>query len=196
MRVPAQLIFGLLLLSGCATTREVKITAASNPRETDNYSYVTVTTQEHDPLYADLEQSLEAALSGKGLYPVGPDGRPGIIVKVGFGMDEETGFKPVFREVEIPGEWGMLPRTVLIEGVRPYIIYIKKLSLVGSAPDADSAPVWIIYAEIADEHDDLKQSLPILMAAALKKIGAETDGEITLKIGPDDPDLIFVTTQQ
>ena len=186
----------LLALTGCTTTRQVAVTATARPYETDNYSYRIATAQAHDPLYPDLVDQVETALSGLGLYPSAGEAPPGLIVLVKYGIDRETVLIPIIRSVEIPSEWGQPPKTIIVQSVRPQEIYIKSLTLVGSAPDADNAPIWIVYAEISDNRDDLKNSLPILLAAALKNIGAETDGETTIKIGPTDPDLAFILNKK
>jgi len=182
----------LLTLTGCATSRQVTVTSTSRPYQPANYSFRIVTAQTHDPIYPDFADQLETALSGFGLYPADGDVSPGLIVQVKFGVERETVLIPIIRSVEIPSEWGEPPKTVIVQGVRPQEKYIKSLTLVGRSPDTDSAPVWIVYAEISDNRDDLIKSLPILLSAAMKKIGVKTDGEEKLKIRPSDSDLAFI----
>lgn len=186
----------LLTLTGCATSRQVTVTSTSRPYQPANYSYRIATAQSHDPLYPDLADQLETALSGLGLYPAVADVSPGLTVLVKFGVERETVLIPIIRSVEIPSEWGEPPRTVVVQGVRPQEKFIKSLTLVGSVPDADAAPAWIVYAEISGNRDDLARSLPVLLTAAMKKIGVKTDGEEKLKIRPSDSDLAFILDEK
>lgn len=104
-------LFAGLLLSGCATTHELKVDALAKPQAESAISYEI---KNRNPLVADdslrykeAAGFVKTALSGKGMYEAPPNTKADIVVDLDYGvgppqMKKETVSEPVY--ITIPGQ--------------------------------------------------------------------------------------------
>lgn len=115
---PGRSLFGLAaiaiagsILSGCATTHEIKIDSLAKP---DAEAAVSYEIKNRNPLVADdslrykeAANLVKTALSGKGMYEAPPNTKADIVVDLDYGvgppqMKRETVSEPVY--ITIPGQ--------------------------------------------------------------------------------------------
>ncbi len=107
----ATLVAAVLLLSGCASSYEVKVDSLAKPKAESGISYEI---KNRNPLVADdslrykeAANMVKTALSGKGMYEAPLNTKPDIVVDLDYGvgppqMRRETVSEPVY--ITIPGQ--------------------------------------------------------------------------------------------
>jgi hypothetical protein len=110
-RALAAVFAAVVLLSGCATTHEVKVDSLAKPKAEEAISYQI---KNRNPLVADdslrykeAAGFVKTALSGKGLYEAPPGVKPDVVVDLDYGvgppqMRRETVSEPVY--ITVPGQ--------------------------------------------------------------------------------------------
>jgi len=81
--------------------------------------------------------------------------------------------------------------------VRPSTVYDKYLTITGIGVDRENGDVkretlWTVNVTNQNESDDLREHLPVMIAAALDYVGTNTEEEEKIKIKSNDRDVAFV----
>ncbi len=110
-RSPFVFLVVTLLLSGCATTYEVKVDSLAKPKSENAISYEI---KNRNPLvaedslrYKEAAGMVKTALSGKGMYEAPPNTKADVVVDLDYGvgppqMKRETVSEPVY--ITLPGQ--------------------------------------------------------------------------------------------
>lgn len=204
----------VLIGAGCASTYEVSVKATSriagvSPGGT---SFVI-----HDPnraalgelRTAEIGNALRTALSAHGLHEAADSKTADLVVEITYGIDpakvsrvEHQEF--VFGRPVMPGDrLGPPPegvarelmgysQTVSTEFTREKHVSICARGVRGSAEEQLGEDFWRVHVVIANDSDDLRGHLPVLISAAMDYIGRTTDGEVTMAMRSDDDAIQFV----
>lgn len=85
--------------------------------------------------------------------------------------------------------------------VKPTTVYDKYLTITGlnvakgqpgSEGDQRREPIWSVNVSTQNESDDLREHIPVMVAASLDYIGTTTDKEQKVKIKGNDEDIAFI----
>lgn len=100
----------------------------------------------------------------------------------------------VRRVYYTPGHWGHLGYA---DGSRTTTVFEKFLRLEaydnrGNTPRDDQPQVWVVDVVNRDRSQDLRSYLPLMTAAALPYVGANTGKQTTVTLREDSPDVITV----
>ncbi len=127
-----------------------------------------------EPIYITVPGRMEETIQ----YVRGPDGRP-VAIRV-----------PRYRP----------PETVYAGSqtrYRPATVYDKYLTISGvgvarEKGDEQRESLWTVNVTNQSESDDLREHVPIMVAAALDYIGTSTEEEKKVKIRANDQDVAFI----
>ena len=80
---------------------------------------------------------------------------------------------------------------------RPSTVYDKYLTISGVGLDREQGderrdPLWTVNVTNQNESDDLREHIPVMVAAALDYIGTNTEEEKKVKIRENDQDVAFI----
>lgn len=80
---------------------------------------------------------------------------------------------------------------------RPSTVYDKYLTISGLGLDREQGderrdPLWTVNVTNQNESDDLREHIPVMVAAALDYIGTNTEQEQKVKIRENDQDVAFI----
>jgi hypothetical protein len=201
---PAVTLGVALVLSACSSTSyDVKVNAAAKPAPGSSVSYRIETSDPAlDPSslrYKEAENYVKTALSGKGLYEAPKGGAADLVIEIDYGISP-----PIFSQKEVSepvyaDDGNGLEQYV---GERRHLetvtTYEKHLLITArdsseAKDNASPKPVWGVDVTSNDGSKDMREYLPILVAASIDYIGKDSDGEIkTINIQEKDPALAFV----
>lgn len=127
-----------------------------------------------EPIYITVPGRMEETIQ----YVKGPDGRP-VAIRV-----------PRYRP----------PETVYAGSqtrYRPSTVYDKYLTISGVGVDREQGDerresLWTVNVTNQSESDDLREHIPVMVAAALDYIGTSTENEEKVKIRANDQDVAFI----
>lgn len=204
-----------LFAAGCASTYELKVEAIarseSTPRAAESYRIEDRTPigGTHVLRNKEIADLLRTALSAHGLYEA-PDSRAAdLVVEIAYGIGPERVQQTVYqrlsngRPVPATEERGPAPTGVAREMMGyaeltdTRVLREKFLSLRAheSQPREVGRPtydVWSVDVSMEDEGGDLRGHLPLLLTAAMDRIGRSTDGTVAVTLRSDDPAVRFV----
>lgn len=81
--------------------------------------------------------------------------------------------------------------------VRPSTVYDKYLTITGVGINRDQGDeqresIWTVNVTNQNESDDLREHIPIMVAAALNYIGTNTEKEERVRVRANDSDVTFI----
>ncbi len=208
------LMAAALFCAGCASTYEVSVQATSRIAGVSRGGTSFVI---HDPnraalgelRTAEIGNALRTALSAHGLHEAADSKTADLVVEITYGIDpakvsrvEHQEF--VFGRPVMPSDrLGPPPEGVArelmgySETIATEFTREKHVSICGRggraiAEEQPGEDFWRVHVVIANDSDDLRGHLPVLISAAMDFIGRTTDGEVTLAMRDDDSAIQFV----
>jgi hypothetical protein len=212
MSFPVCLVSFALLLSGCATSYRVKIDATAKPGA-DAISYAlrnAASAEEGDSLrYREVANHVRTALSGRGLYEAPPNVTPDVIVSIDYGVTPHVRREMIMRprEADILSTPGIgvdsegnrvTPKPPTMEQVMVVTTtYEKYLHLTArenkpSEKDGVSSDIWSVDVTSEGKSKNLREYVPILVAASIEYVGKDSQGQKSIRIKDADADVTFV----
>ncbi|HYC69759.1 MAG TPA: hypothetical protein VEB66_01045 [Opitutaceae bacterium] len=206
---PLPIIVSLLLvagiLPGCATRESVRVTAtAPRPEAVAARSYAV---RARDPAaetgslrYREAVGHIKTALSGRGLHETPPGVEPDLIIEVDFERGPPQA-KVVPRATpqivdmsDQPAPRAARRHDPKLDAAEIVMVYEKRLVLEAreTRADASAAPAWRVVVTSTGPDPSLRRHLPVLAAATIDRLGAESEGEEKVSIDEDHPDVAFV----
>lgn len=155
---------------------------APNPEDADMAVEIDYGVGPPKEIMKEIEEPIYITVPGRMEQQVrvveGPNGRP-IAITV-----------PVYRP----------PETVYAGSqtrYRPSTVYDKYLTISGVGLDREQGderrdPLWTVNVTNQNESDDLREHIPVMVAAALDYIGTNTEKEQKVKIRENDQDVAFI----
>lgn len=202
----------LTLVAGCATRYDVKLDATAKPGA-DTISYALRNASAADDVdslrYREAANHVRTALSGRGLYEAPPNVEPDVIVSIDYGVTPRVQRELVMRP-KAPAILAPPEKTVNSDGERitpksPELeqvtvettTYEKYLHLVAheAKPAAENgAPpqIWSVDVTSTGESKNLREYLPVLVAASIEYVGKDSRGQKTIQLKDSDADVVFV----
>lgn len=202
----ALLASATLLQVGCfapppsPSTRTVRVEAVNRLGEpTPVGSYVVRSrTGEESLRFREAARHVRTALSGRGLFEAPANVTPDLVIEIDFGMTptglkQETVVLPVYSQVasELPEIIGYRAVVYPVAHHDKYLTVIAHIRRV----DGDERPstvAWRVQASIQDEKADIRACLPLLAAAVMEQLAADTNGTEEIKLSPSDPLVAFI----
>ena len=214
MRAFTPFCFTLLALftGGCATSYPVKVDSLAKPdANAISYSLRNATSSEGDDSlrYQEAANLVRTALSGRGLYEAPPNVTPDVIVSIDYGITPHVQREMIMRPKEAdilapPGPtvdsegYRIMPKPTTMEQVAVVrTTYEKHLHLTArenkpSERDGIASDIWSVDVTSEGKSKNLREYLPILVAASIEYIGKDTQGEKSIRIKDTDADVAFV----
>jgi hypothetical protein len=203
----------LILLSvsicatGCATSYTVHVNGFSEinqPIKEKASIYVDVDPNSRNPIFdKEIKAKIEKLLKRHGYNPVSDvnlsDYR--LAFKVGLDSRRESGYTPLYHPYIgfYDGYWGYYDFGYY--GYVPYIdtYYDQWLVIKVFAPGPEIAKraeqvIWIGEVKVDTYVADIRRVINYLLVAGFEYFGQDTGRQMTLKIPPDDPRIIQMTT--
>ncbi|MFW5882985.1 MAG: hypothetical protein ACOCVG_01315 [Verrucomicrobiota bacterium] len=215
---------GLLLLAGCATTYEFEADAIADEADPlagyESYLLVPADPEKEGTLrFREAAEYVEAALSGRGLYPAPDREQADLLVELDYGISEprtETESRsvsrrgassieivPVYARSKSSGRLVLVGRqTIGMPGaiyrdkeLVSRTVYTKYMKLNAFDYDPSAATpkgkeVWSVHVKNENGSDQLRKYLPLLAAASIDLIGTDTGAEQTRVRLKEDAEVI------
>ena len=213
--LPARLVLiAALGCGGCASTYKVTVDAsaraeAAPPGATSFHLRHANAATLGALRRSEIESYLRAALSAQGLYEAAPPQAADLIVEVSYGIEpprvEVVGTQELIygRPAAVSEHLGRPPEGVMREmmgyssEVLTTVVREKYMSICARtnqarADDTPPADLWRVHVRIDSESEDLRGHLPVLISAAMDRMGRNTDGEAEITLQRDDEAIRFV----
>ena len=196
-----------ICFGGCTTVYTVRVNGFSKLDETIKEKtsiYVTVDPNSQNPIFDnEIKTKIEILLKEQGYVPASDVELSDYRLAFQISLDSRrvSGYTPLYRPFVSfhDGYWGDYHF-----GYTSYVPYVDTyydhwLVLKVFAPDPDAAPqaeqvVWIGEAVAGTSVADLRHVVNYLLVAGLEYFGEDTGKQMILKILPDDPRIIRITT--
>ena len=211
---PVCLIWLVSLTGGCTTSYRVKLDSVAKPdANAISYSLRNISSLETDDSLRSREVSsmVRTALSGRGLYEAPAKVVADMIVNIEYGMKpvvrRETRWKlPAssksanngritrtnpdgFLEVPEAPVWEQVQVEVLTYEKYVHLTARENIPITkGMAP----VEVWSVDVTSEGKSRNLRQYLPVLIAATIEYMGRDSHGQKSIRIKDTDADLVFV----
>lgn len=208
------------LVSGCATSYRVKLDSLAKP-DANAISYALRNgnpTEKEDSLrYREAANLVRTALSGRGLFEAPEKVVPDVIVEINYGLrpivrqEKRAKIQPPWERPSYEKPWGTETRTdengniVLVAAAPPRVeeetvsvtTYEKYLHLTArenASPNSrgNGPMLWRVDVTSEGQNKNLREYLPVLVAATIEYVGKDSRGEKTIRIKDTDADLVFV----
>jgi hypothetical protein len=202
----------LSLLAGCTTSYRVNLETTAKPGA-DAISYGlrngTPNEEENSLRYREAANHVRTALSGRGLYEAPPNVSPDVIVSIDYGVTPRVQREVVMRPkaptilappeptIDSNGE-RITPKSPELEQVTVVTTtYEKYLHLVAheakpSEPNGAPSQIWSVDVTSTGESKNLREYLPVLIAASIEYVGKDSHGQKTIQLKDTDADVVFV----
>lgn len=182
------------------STRTVRIDAVNRMGGAEpTVSYVIRSRSGDETLrYREAARHVRTALSGRGLFEAPANAVPDLVIEIDFGMvptglRQETVILPVYSQVasELPEVIGY--RAVVFP-VAHHEKYLTVIAHIRRAADDERPTIvaWRVEASIRDEKEDIRACLPMLAAAIMEQIAADTNGTQEITVRENDPLVAFI----
>jgi hypothetical protein len=201
------LLFVSICTTGCTTSYTVHVNGfleLDQPIKENASICVTVDPNSQNPIFdKEIKAKIEMLLKEHGYIPASDvklsDYR--LAFKVGLESRRESGYTPLYHPYVgfYDGYW----RDYYFGyyGYVPYVdtYYDQWLVMKAFAPSSETAGrteqvIWIGEAMVDTYVSDLRRVVNYLLVAAFEYFGQDTGSQMTLKIPPDDPRIIRMTT--
>ena len=201
----------VLLAAGCSTsTYEMKLDAIAKPGATEAQSYRIKSKNsnlgEESLRYKEAAELVKTALSGNGMYEAASDTTADVIVELDYGIDSpRTRMERVRVRVysQASGAHGgavRLPQAEYVgyyDEMRLVTTYEKYLRLTARENKSASegkppAELWNVQVSAEDQSHDLRKYLPLMIAASVDYIDADTGRQKVVKVRDPSPGLEFI----
>jgi len=193
--------------AGCTPTFTVHVNGFSEldqPIEDDASIYVKVDPNSRNPIFDnEIKTKIKMLLKRHGYIPAADVEHSDYRLTFQVGLDSRriSGYTPLYRPFMSfhDGYWGDYHF-----GYTRYVPYIDTyydqwLVIKVFAPYPDTASraervIWIGEAVVGTDVADLRRVVDCLLVACFEYFGRDTKRQIILKIPPDDPRIIQITT--
>lgn len=197
----------LICTTGCSTAYIVHVNGffeLDEPIKDKTSIFVTVDPNSQNPIFDNqIKAKIEMLLKWHGYVPAPNIEQSDYRLTFQAGLDSRrvAGYEPFYRPFVTfyDGYWG--DYHFGYTGYVPYVetYYNQWLIIRIFAPDPDTARrteqvVWIGEAMTGTSVADLRHVVNYLLVAGFEYFGVDTGRQMTLKIPPDDPRIIQVTT--
>ena len=215
-RLCIRLLAGTALLAslGCATTYDVTVRAIARhavgrPEATSFVIRDANGSSLGELRRREIATAVRTALSAHGLHEAGEAKAADLVVEIAYGIEPPSIKETVTQEIAfgrpviVGDRLGAAPEGVTrelmgyTEVVSTEIVREKYVTICGRRNATDdtilpASDLWRVDVTIANESQDLRGHLPILISAAMDFIAKSTDGEITIGMRSDDEAVQFV----
>jgi hypothetical protein len=193
--------------AGCTTSYTVHVNGFSEfeePIKEKASIYVAVDANSQNPIFdKEIKARIEMLLKSRGYIPA-PDVEQAeyrLVFQVGLDSHGVTSYTPFYHPYSgfYNRYWGNYDL-----GYTRYVPYfetfydqwlIMKVFDAGFADALENGKVvWIGEAMISTDAADLRQIVNYLLVAGFEYFGVDTNRQITLAIGPDDPRIIQISS--
>lgn len=197
----------LICATGCTSTYTVHVNGFSEldqPIKENASIYVSVDPNSQNPIFdKEIKAKIEMLLKQHGYIPVSDvklsDYR--LAFKVGLDSHRESGYTPLYHPYVgfYDRYWGYYDLGYY--GYVPYIdtYYNQWLVMKVFAPSSETTGgtelvIWIGEAAVDTYAADLRRVVNYLLVADFEYFGQDTGTQMVLKIPPEDPRIIQMTT--
>ena len=201
------LISILICTTGCSTAYTVHVNGFSEldqPIRNKASIYVTVDPNSQNPIFdKEIKAKIEMLLKSHGYIPAPNIEQADYRLAFQAGLDSRrvSGYTPLYRPFigfhnRFSGDYHF--------GYTSYVSYIDTyydqwlvIKVFAPAPDTASPTeqvIWIGEAVVGTDIADLRRVVDCLLVAGFEYFGRDTKRQIILKIPPDDPRIIQITT--
>jgi hypothetical protein len=206
-RFPVCLALFASLLGGCATSYRVKVDSLAKP-DANAISYSlrnASSTDKDDSLrYREAADLVRTALSGRGLFEAPGKVVPDVIVEINYGVApherREERLKPPAWAVSpwdrnAPSASGSGEPEMMTVTVTTYEKFLHLTARETSAPKRGrvepKSMLWRVDVTSEGESKNLREYLPVLVAATIEYVGKDSRGQKTIRIKDTDADLVL-----
>lgn len=201
------LLFVSICATGCSTSYTVHVNGfleLDQPIKENASIYVAVDPNSQNPIFdKEIKAKIEMLLKQHGNVPVSDvklsDYR--LAFKVGLESRRESGYTPLYHPYVgfYDGYWrdyyfGYYGYAPYIDTYYDQWLVMKVFASSSETTGRTEQVIWIGEAMVDTYVSDLRRVVNYLLLAAIEYFGQDTGRQMTLKIPPDDPRIIQMTT--